>query len=57
MNAVWECAKKFPSQKDFALFVNKHTPLSGVLFSARKTGRDPNDIFLESADMLVKKLF
>jgi hypothetical protein len=57
MNAVWECAKKFPTQKDFALFVNKHTPLSGVLFSARKTGRDPNVIFQESADSLVKKLF
>jgi hypothetical protein len=57
MNAVWECAKKFPTQKDFAMFVNKHTQLSALLFTARKTNQDPNAIFQESADSLVKKLF
>ncbi len=57
MLAVWNVAKGKKSQKDFALFVNKHTKLSGILFEARKTGADPKDIFAKSGDQLLKHLF
>jgi hypothetical protein len=56
MLAVWERAKGIDSQKDFALFVTKHTRLSSVLFQARKAGRDPRQVLRESEDLVVKQL-
>jgi hypothetical protein len=56
MLAVWDRAKGIDSQKEFALFVNKHTRLSSVLFQARKAGRDPRQVLRESEDLVVKQL-
>lgn len=56
MLAVWEKARGLQSQKDFAVFVNKHTPLSAVLFKARKAGLDPRHVLRESEDLVVKQL-
>lgn len=36
--AVWERCRGLESQKDFALAIRDQTPLTGALFTARKTG-------------------
>jgi len=56
MKVVWEEAKKLDSQKDFALYVNKYAPKSAsILFQARKTGREPEKVWGESEDFLIKR--
>lgn len=57
LDAVWARARGIASQKEFALFVTRHTQLSAVLFRARKDGKDPGEVFRESGDMLLKVLF
>lgn len=57
MLAVWDHAKGIESQKDFAVFVNKHTTLSPLLFMARKQKERPETVFEKSEDILLKKLF
>lgn len=57
LNAVWEHAKKFPDQKSFAQYVTKNTNLAGILFNARKQGKHPDEVFVESESMLLKTLF
>jgi hypothetical protein len=57
MMLTWQTAKYIESQKDFAVFVMKHTPLSRILFQARKLGLPPEQIFAESEDLLLKVLF
>jgi hypothetical protein len=57
MLAVWEIARGLPTQKEFALFVTKHTKLAAVLFEARKQGREPADVFRQSESYLLKTVF
>lgn len=57
LDAVWARARGLQTQKDFALYVTKHTKLAGVLFRCRKEGREPSAVLRESGDMLLKVLF
>jgi len=57
LEAVWAKARGLGSQKEFAIFVNKHTPLSSILFRCRKEGKEPADVWKESEDLLLKVLF
>lgn len=52
---LWEKAKGEESQKEFAMKVKDHR-LAGVLFTARKTGKNPVDVFRESGDLILKNL-
>lgn len=56
LEKVWESAKSLQSQKEFALAVAKH-PFSAVLFTTRKKGGNLGDVWRESADIIVKKIF
>ena len=54
---AWDIAKQAKSQKDFALLVNKHGgPLKSILFTARKLGKTPCEVYQESEDLVVKTL-
>lgn len=55
LDNIWYCHHDQPSQKKFAMAVKDH-PLAGVLFEARKTGRPPREIFLESTDLILKRV-
>jgi hypothetical protein len=57
MLAVWERARGKASQKDFAIYVNKHTNLSSILFNARKMKVEPASLWKDSEEVLLKKLF
>lgn len=52
---LWEKAKEGESQKEFAMKVKDHR-LAGVLFTARKTSKNPVDVFRESGDLILKNL-
>lgn len=56
IDAVWSHAKVISEQKAFAQFVIEHLgrDLAGVLFTARKMGREPSDCLLEFQDRLLK---
>lgn len=56
MMAVWDAAKPLPGQKEFALFVTQHTPLSGILFNARKSGEEPEAVWRRSEDYILKRV-
>ncbi len=57
MEAVWEQARGIEKQKDFAIFVQQHTPLAGFLFEARKSGRSPDEVWRErGSEFMVKYL-
>lgn len=56
MLAVWARARHLPSQKEFALYVKKHTRLAAVLFEARKKGSDPVVEFNKAEGVLLKYL-
>lgn len=56
-NAVWEMAKGIESQKDFALFVNKHSDMKGLLFEARKRKVEAKSLFKDYSDLLLKNYF
>lgn len=56
MMAVWEQAKLLKSQKDFALYILKHTQLSAILFNARKLGVEPTEIWVQNEALLLDKL-
>ncbi len=53
---TWEQAKAIASQKDFALFILPRTRFSSILFEARKRGIHPKEVWLASADLIVKNL-
>lgn len=57
LEAVWANAKKIASQKEFALYVTRHTPLASILFEARKRGVEPDEIWRESENILLRRLF
>jgi hypothetical protein len=52
---LWEKAKEENSQKEFAMKVKNHR-LSAVLFTARKTGKNPMDVLRESGDLILKHI-
>lgn len=52
--SVWDKTKDIVSQKEFALTIKDKTPFTGVLFNARKTGKDLKDVWLESTDLIIK---
>lgn len=56
MMTVWQKAQSAESQREFAA-VALQSPLSGILFTARKTGRDPIDVFRESAGSILRVVF
>lgn len=56
MLAVWDAARGIKSQKEFALFVLKHTPLASLLFEARKRGVEPKALWNDAADLLLNKV-
>lgn len=53
---LWYCYHDEKNQKKFALAV-KNSPFSSVLFTARKTGRHPREVWNESQDLILKKMF
>lgn len=57
LEAVYAQAEKLESQKEFAEFVLTRTSLSGILFNVRKTQRPLKEVFNESRDILLKRLF
>lgn len=55
---TWGEAKDIQSQRDFAIYVQKATPLSAMLFHARKGGQSLEDIWkLKAEAMLLRVLF
>lgn len=57
MLEVWFHAKSIESQKDFAQFIVPRTNFASVLFEARKKNVDPMEIWRESIDVILKRLF
>jgi len=57
LEAAWESHKNIENQKEFAEKVLTATKFSGMLFTARKTGRSISDIWRESKEVILKKLF
>jgi len=57
MQMAWDIAKQAKSQKDFALLVNEYGgPLRSILFTARKLGKTPWEVYQDSEDLVVKTL-
>ena len=57
LEAIWKFAKNIESQKEFALFVNKYSNYSGLLFEARKKKIEFNEIWKEKAEQyLIRNL-
>ncbi len=54
---VWDKWQDAPSQKEFALGILAETKFPGILFQARKTGVSPEDIWLQSADLIYNILY
>ncbi len=44
-------------QRDFAIMIQSRTKLSGICFTARKTGKSFDEVWRSSADLLIKMLF
>lgn len=56
LEQIWSETKDIKSQKDFALAIKDYI-YSSILFTARKTGRNPLEIFNESQDLILKKQY
>lgn len=54
---LWELTHHIEDQKEFALRIVNETPFCGILFTARKAGRHPREIFRESPDMVYRVLY
>jgi hypothetical protein len=57
MMDVWAEAKVIENQKEFALAICGKTRFTGILFTARKTGQDPAELWKMHAEGIVKVLF
>lgn len=57
LESVWLKSKNIENQREFAEYVLRETPFSGILFTARKTGESVNKIWRESKETILKKLF
>lgn len=54
---AWDIAKQAKTQKEFALLVNEYGgPLKSILFTARKTGKTPWEVYQQSEELVVKTL-
>lgn len=54
---LWDRVHHIEDQKEFALRILNETPFTGFLFTARKLGKHPKEIFRESPDMIYKVLY
>ncbi len=54
---VWNNTKHIEQQKEFALSVIPQTKFASILFTARKSGESPKDIWRNSADLITKVLY
>lgn len=54
---LWEKVKGIESQKDFALAIKNETPFTGMLFTARKNGIHPREVWKASPDLICKVLY
>lgn len=54
---LWDRVQHIEDQKEFALSILDKTPFCGLLFTARKVGKHPKEIFRESPDMIYKVLY
>lgn len=52
---LWNANKHETIQKEFAIKIKDH-PLSGILFTARKTNTNPLKVFNESEELILKNL-
>ena len=57
MMEVWNQSKDIENQKEFALAIVGKTRFQSILFSARKMGQNPKDIWYDSAALIAKVLF
>lgn len=57
MLELWAEAKTIESQKEFAQFIVPKTKFSSVLFTARKLGKEPKEIWKDFEDLILKVLF
>lgn len=57
LNSLWNCFHDEPDQKTFALAIKDRTPFSGILFTARSTGVSPKELWLDSSNLIIKRLF
>lgn len=57
LEEVWESHKNIENQKEFAEKVLTATPFSSIMFTVRKTGRPLKEVWLESHELIIKKLF
>lgn len=55
--SVWAESQGIESQKEFAQYIIPKTPFASILFDARKRGADIGQIWRESSDLILKKLF
>lgn len=54
---LWEKVKGIENQKEFALRIENETPFKGLLFTCRKKGISPKEMWKESGDMIYKVLY
>lgn len=57
LESVWMKSKDIENQREFAEYVLTETKFSGILFTARKTGKPVNETWRESKEVLLKVLF
>jgi RNA ligase len=57
LEALWDKYKDVESQKDFALSIKGKTPLTGLLFNARKNKVPLKDEWRKAEDYILKGLF
>lgn len=55
MLKLWESSKNEVIQKEFALKIKDH-PLSSILFNARKFGKNPENIFINYEETILKNI-
>ena len=57
LRCTYEQYGHLENQKDFALAIRDKVRMTGILFSARKTGRTVREVWIESGDLIYKSLF
>jgi hypothetical protein len=57
MLASWDETKHIQDQKEFALAITQRTSLSSFLFTARKMGREPVEVFENGQQQLLRKFW
>lgn len=53
---LWSRVKSIENQKEFAIAI-RDEPFKGILFDIRKTGAKLDEVWAQSAELIVKKLF